>query len=321
MFEQLLKLYVTSMATGVTSPMPHIVGPPGSGKSTVCRELADTLGVKLHTLNVSRISPLELEGLQMPDQAGERLNLLLSTIWTQLKDGDILLLDEFLRGFPEVYNGLLDILTAREVAGHQLPNVFIIGASNSVATYDSALEDRLLHIMVPDPRKRSKVDSELRNRMIAETGLNPEVITIDAMDRLMLNIVLPTYDMLDVFVGTGGSQAKSNYAFGVRPRSLRHLIGQVKLRLLQTNLLKELIETNNMISMRSRKPQYVILTDAKAPVGYESEIKVLLESSSQLSPIQELNARINLNLITAEAMKRPSQTGVSDDDPDTVTFE
>ena len=321
MFEQLLKLYVTSMATGVTSPMPHIVGPPGSGKSTVCRELADTLGVKLHTLNVSRISPLELEGLQMPDQAGERLNLLLSTIWTQLKDGDILLLDEFLRGFPEVYNGLLDILTAREVAGHQLPNVFIIGASNSVATYDSALEDRLLHIMVPDPRKRSKVDSELRNRMIAETGLNPEVVSVDAMDRLMENIVLPTYDMLDVFVGTGGAQAKSNYAFAVRPRSLRHLIGQVKLRLLQTNLLKELIETNNMISMRSRKPQYVILTDAKAPVGYESEIKVLLESSSQLSPIQELNARINLNLITAEAMKRPSQTGVSDDDPDTVTFE
>ena len=321
MFEQLLKLYVTSMATGVTSPMPHIVGPPGSGKSTVCRELADTLGVKLHTLNVSRISPLELEGLQMPDQAGERLNLLLSTIWTQLKDGDILLLDEFLRGFPEVYNGLLDILTAREVAGHRLPNVFIIGASNSVATYDSALEDRLLHIMVPDPRKRTRVDNELRTRMIAETGLNPEVLTSDAMDRLMGNIVLPTYDMLDVFVGVGGSQAKSNYAFGERARSLRHLIGQVKLRLLQTNLLKELIETNNMISMRSRKPQYVILTDAKAPVGYESEINAILESGSPMSPIQELNARINLNLITAEAMKRPSQTGVSDDDPDTVTFE
>ena len=321
MFEQLLKLYVTSMATGVTSPMPHIVGPPGSGKSTVCRELADTLGVKLHTLNVSRISPLELEGLQMPDQAGERLNLLLSTIWTQLKDGDILLLDEFLRGFPEVYNGLLDILTAREVAGHRLPNVFIIGASNSVTTYDPALEDRLLHIMVPDPRKRTQVDNELRTRMIAETGLNPEVITTDAMDRLMTNIVLPTYDMLDVFVGTGGSQAQSSYAFAVRPRSLRHLIGQVKLRLLQTNLLKELIETNNMISMQSKKPQYVILTDAKAPVGYESEINAILESGSPMTPIQDLNARINLNLITAEAMKRPSQTGVSDDDPDTVTFE
>ena len=208
MFEQLLKLYVTSMATGVTSPMPHIVGPPGSGKSTVCRELADTLGVKLHTLNVSRISPLELEGLQMPDQAGERLNLLLSTIWTQLKDGDILLLDEFLRGFPEVYNGLLDILTAREVAGHQLPNVFIIGASNSVATYDAALEDRLLHIMVPDPRKRSKVDSELRTRMIVETGLNPEVVACDAMDRLMTNIVLPTSRGPSLNQGSRGAEVQ-----------------------------------------------------------------------------------------------------------------
>ena len=73
--------------------------------------------------------------------------------------------------------------------------------------------------------------------------------------------------------------------------------------------------------MQAKKPQYVILTDAKAPVGYESEIKAILESGSPMTPIQDLNARINLNLITAEAMKRPSQTGVSDDDPDTVTFE
>ena len=72
---------------------------------------------------------------------------------------DIVLMDEFLRGFPEVYNALLDIFTSRRVGNLVLPKVFIMGASNSVVTYDQALEDRLLHVPVPDPR-RSKAERE-----------------------------------------------------------------------------------------------------------------------------------------------------------------
>ena len=113
MFEQLLKLYYTYMITGVTSPMPHFVGPPGSGKSTVFKQLADMLGVNLHIVNVSRISPLGLEGLELPDSDRNALTLLISEMWTKAKEGDIYLFDEFLRGFPEVYNGLLDIFTSR----------------------------------------------------------------------------------------------------------------------------------------------------------------------------------------------------------------
>ena len=115
MFEQLLKLYYTYMISGVTSPMPHFVGPPGSGKSTVFKQLADMLGVNLHIVNVSRISPLGLEGLELPDSDRNALTLLISEMWTKAKEGDIYLFDEFLRGFPEVYNGLLDIFTGREV--------------------------------------------------------------------------------------------------------------------------------------------------------------------------------------------------------------
>ena len=36
MLEKLLKLYVMATTVGVTSPTPHLFGPPGSGKSTVC---------------------------------------------------------------------------------------------------------------------------------------------------------------------------------------------------------------------------------------------------------------------------------------------
>ena len=139
MLKKLLKLYVTAMTGKVYSPVPHLFGPPGCGKSEVVKQAAQVLGVNLHIINVSRISPLEL-------------NLLTATFWTQLKEGDILLFDEFLHGSPEVYNELLDIITSREVGGFKLPNVFILAASNSTAAYDKALEDRLLHLPVADPR-------------------------------------------------------------------------------------------------------------------------------------------------------------------------
>ena len=151
MLSTILRLYTASRAERVRTPVPHLFGPPGCGKSSFVEQAAKMLGVNLHQINVSRISPLELEGVQMPTEG--KLELLLATYWNNLKDGDILFLDEFLRGFPEVYNGLLDIFTGREVAGYHLPRVFIAGASNTTTTYDKALEDRLLHIPVPDPRK------------------------------------------------------------------------------------------------------------------------------------------------------------------------
>ena len=81
------------------------MGPPGCGKSTYVEQLADLVGKELHIINVSRLSPLDVEGvLQMPHGAGEDmvLKMLPATFWTSLHEGDILLMDEFLRGFPEV---------------------------------------------------------------------------------------------------------------------------------------------------------------------------------------------------------------------------
>src|SRR5690606_5533655 len=161
------------------------LGPPGSGKSTVFQQLADMLDVKLHVVNVSRISPLGLEGLEMPDSENSSLRLLISEMWTKAEEGDIYLFDEFLRGFPEVYNGLLDIFTAREVAGFKLPKVFIAGASNSVATYDKALEDRLLHIPVTDPRKGKRNAQFLATLIVNGIGLLPEMSTDRAMYELL----------------------------------------------------------------------------------------------------------------------------------------
>ena len=84
MLEKLMKLYVMSMAYKVRSPMPHLVGPPGCGKSTYVEQLAELLGVELHLINVSRLSPLDVEGVQMPHGTGEdmALRMLPATFWT-----------------------------------------------------------------------------------------------------------------------------------------------------------------------------------------------------------------------------------------------
>ena len=76
MLKKLLKLYVTAMTGKVYSPVPHLFGPPGCGKSEVVKQAAQVLGVNLHIINVSRISPLPPDFdccIQCPSPAGSDL--------------------------------------------------------------------------------------------------------------------------------------------------------------------------------------------------------------------------------------------------------
>lgn len=305
MLETLLRLYVMALTYDVRSPMPHLVGPPGSGKSTQVEQLAEQLGVDLHIINVSRLSPLEVEGVQMPHGHGEDmvLKMLPATFWTGLKEGDILLMDEFLRGFPEVYSAMLDIFTSRRVGHYRLPKVFIVGASNSVVAYDFALEDRLLHIPVEDPRKRQNERKRLEKILIDSLGLNPDMVGSMELAALMDTEVLPTYNVLDVFKGKGSKITKNATSIG-EGRSLRNLIGQAQLRQIQSDSLSNLIEANNQRSASKKHWQYMFLLSGRtAPMHYEAEAHALLQSN-KLTPLQRLNTEMNLQLIELEQAKK-----------------
>lgn len=321
MLEQLLKLYTMYMATGVTSPMPHFVGPPGSGKSTVFRQLADLVGKKLHVVNVSRISPLGLEGLEMPDKENSALQMLTSQMWTQAQPGDIYLFDEFLRGFPEVYNGLLDIFTGRQVRGFELPEVFIAGASNSIATYDGALEDRLLHITVPDPTRSKAETKRLATMIVDELGLLPEMVASYQMDEVMAQEVLPTYELLEKF-----ERRKASPISGVAPgelkgSSVRKLIGQAKLRHVQSQPLKELIAENNRLAAQPGKAQYMFLLDGRfVPFGYR-DTAMQIRTSPKLTAIQRQNLELNLQLIELEDARHENDDTHREDTEDEPLFE
>lgn len=296
MLETVLGLYCVAMAGEVRTPIPHLVGPPGSGKSTIVETAARMIGVDVHTINVSRISPLDLEGVQMPSEG--QLVMMLATYWTKLKDGDILFLDEFLRGFPEVYNGFIDILTSRTVAGHKLPKVFIIAASNSRISPDAALNDRLLHINMPDPRHTKAERTRLINDLIDQMGLLPDIADSDEMDKLLEEVIYPPYSMFDK-----ASTSVVNDS-GLSPRNL---IGQVQLRYVTNTLLAELLEANNVLAQQTSKPQYIQVFKSNGRLVRGNTYMDLIEpirGSDKLTERQKKNIEINVMLCEAELEKK-----------------
>ena len=312
MLELILKLYKTSMAGQVRTPVPHLFGPPGCGKSTFVEQAAKLLNVDLHVINVSRVSPLELEGVQMPDKEHAALNFLTARYWTRMKDGDILLLDEFLRGFPEVYNGLLDILTSRRIGGFQLPEVFIIAASNSTVAYDKALEDRLLHLPVPDLRTSKQEYKHIAKVITEAIGLHPEMATSHEMTELIDTQIKPTYQILDQL----GNQKKAVGAATYGGCSVRHLIGQARLRHVTCTELKDLIFMSNTRAVVTNKFQYVVLLDGRFVSDTYRRVAWQLRGNPKLTPIQRINLELNLELIELEdARKLSTKTKEEEDDP------
>ena len=292
MLEKLLHLYTTAMTHDVRSPMPHLVGPPGTGKSTIVQQAADLLGVHLHIINVNRLSPLEIEGLQMPVDNNTRIHMIPAVFWSRLAEGDIVLFDEYLRGFPEVQDALLDVLTSRRVGAFQLPKVFFVGASNSVIAYDKALEDRLLNIPVQDLRSSAKFLKAAKARFIEEAGLHPDMISSYELRELFDQEVLPTYAMLDAF-----KDNKTMAVADLKGSSVRNLVGQVKLRYSTNPWLTELVRSNNRLVISKQQLQYLVLMheeafDPRLPTQLRK-----LEKVEGLTPYQRRNLDLNLQLI------------------------
>lgn len=308
MLETLMKLYVMAMANDTRTPTPHLFGPPGCGKSTSVEQLAELLGVNLHIINVSRLSPLEVEGLQMPVEENTRLHFLTATFWTRIKEGDIVLFDEFLRGFPEVYNALLDIFTSRQVGGFTIPKAFFVAASNSTIAYDKALEDRLLHIPVKDPRRVKSAKALLAHLLVDQLGLLPEMETSTEMQSLLDTEVLPMFDILDNLKNKQSSSPGS-----LKGKSIRNLIGQAQMRQVESAALDELIKINNVKAIQAAKWQYVFLVNGKNVDPTYQQRALQLQGNPKLTELQARNLELNLQLIELEE-SRTQKEGTTDDD-------
>ena len=298
--QNVLKAYRMFMLSGNTGLMPHGFGPPGAGKTWAVEQAAKILGVNLHVINLARMSPLEVEGIQMPTDGNSRLDMLIAPRWTSIKEGDIVLFDECLRAYPEVFNATLDIYTSRTVAGYQIAPSFWVGASNSIATYDPALEDRLLHMPVPDIRSSNGARRHTRKTLVMATGMHPDMI--DNMDLIQLieQEVMPTYGILD-------DLAAGRPAQHTKGSSVRNLIAQVQLRQFKSKYLDAVIQTNNMLA--ANDPAHQIF----AACSDVEKFKTLLESD-RLTPIQRVNAQTHLELAELHAVLAPMVEEDEDED-------
>ena len=110
--------------------IPCFLSNPGLNKSTEIRQFAKEKGVKLVPLVLSQRSPNEISGTLMPSE-DSKMSYFDYDLLTDMKEGDILFVDEVLNANTTVLNACLTILMERElISGKKLPSIMIVAASN-----------------------------------------------------------------------------------------------------------------------------------------------------------------------------------------------
>jgi hypothetical protein len=200
------------------------------------------------------------------------------------------------------------------VAGFKLPQVFFVAASNSVAAYDKALEDRLLHLPVEDIRKSKGAMKRAKAEFVKRCGLLPEIVDTVELDDMMTNEVSPMYEVLDRFKNRSATAG----AMSTDGRSLRNLIGQVQLREIQSQDLKEVLAINNQRAIQQNKAQFVVIYDVKGVNPKYRSMAEKLVGNPGLTDIQARNIELNLHLIEMEDAKKETTTREDPSDDDDI---
>ena len=126
---------------------PMLVSTPGKGKTAFVNYLGEKLGVKVKAINTSTFEGVDANG--MPYLNDGKLNISKPFWLEDLKEGDILFLDEFSNAPSEVRNAFLQIILDQKLpSGAEMPKLRIIGAMNPAgdlegyAEFSNAMKDR-----------------------------------------------------------------------------------------------------------------------------------------------------------------------------------
>lgn len=130
--------------------VPCFIGDPGIGKTQGIYEFAEEKGVNVVTFILSNTVPSEVSGIRMPDTESKTLQVFDDIRMASLQDGDILFFDEILEAPPALWSACLTLIQDRIMAsGKKLPDIFIVAASNKVATpaiIPASTRDRFMFI-------------------------------------------------------------------------------------------------------------------------------------------------------------------------------
>lgn len=112
--------------------IPLFIGNPGLGKSILIQEFAKEKGVGVVEMIGSTLMPHEISGISIPNQETKMMSYFDYDRLLNMKDGDVLFLDELLNTNSMVLNAFLTLLTTRKmISGKSLPKIMIVAAANS----------------------------------------------------------------------------------------------------------------------------------------------------------------------------------------------
>ena len=115
--------------------VPCLLGAPGIGKTEGIETFAKEHGRNVVHIIASQILPTEVSGMTMPNQETHSMDVFDHSRLSHMKDGDILFLDELLKGQQQVLSACLTLVQERRLmSGTMLPDVIIVAAANPLAS-------------------------------------------------------------------------------------------------------------------------------------------------------------------------------------------
>lgn len=115
--------------------VPCLLGAPGIGKTEGIEEFARTHGRNVVHIIASQILPTEVSGMTMPNQETHSMDVFDHARLSHMRDGDVLFLDELLKGQQQVLSACLTLVQERRLmSGRRLPDVIIVAAANPLAS-------------------------------------------------------------------------------------------------------------------------------------------------------------------------------------------
>ncbi len=248
-------------------PFDLLVGPPGSGKSAKGRGLVRTFNarpsvkqpIRFWSFNLSRMSPIEFGFILVPDGKGGLVRKL-PPHFELPTEGDVVEWTEFGRSHPQIQAAFVDIMSSGEIDGYELPWVYNYATSNDRLFRSSAIKDRFMVSIAPDPRSDPEEAALIKKLIIANAGLTPDLAPSFAMDRVVHGVIGETYH------GFGPNDSGAEVpAVEFKGLSTRNVIGRLQQRAIDapgsgtTRRLFELIQENNKLALESRPEHYIIL--------------------------------------------------------------
>jgi hypothetical protein len=136
-------------------------GAPGLGKSQIVHQIAAKLGIPVKDIRASRLDPVDLHGIPVPDlKAGRTIWLTPAMLPDEKRDGKrgILFLDELPDASDAMQKALYGLVLERRLGDYKLPDGWVpVAAGNrridrtNTRPMGSALRNRFAHVEVsPD---------------------------------------------------------------------------------------------------------------------------------------------------------------------------